>query len=48
MILVFSTEPTKSTQVKDMVTHALFEYLLIKEKQEEGLVFPDVLRHFNH
>ena len=47
MILIFSTEPTKSTQVKDVVTPALFEFLDFKALKMNGLVFPDALNHFS-
>jgi hypothetical protein len=48
MILVFSSEPTKSTFTKDRVTHALFEWIQLKERQTGSLVFPEVLNGFNH
>ena len=48
MILVFSSEPTKLTSVKDRVTHALFEWIQLKERQTGSLVFPEVLIGLNH
>ena len=48
MILVFSAEPTKATKVSDRATHALFEWIKVKEIQNGSLVFPDSLFGLNH
>ena len=48
MIIVFSAEPTKLTDVSHRVTHALFEWVEAYEKNEGALVFPDSLIGLNH
>ncbi len=48
MVIVFSSEPTKTTSTADRVTHALFEWLDSKEKQAGVLIFPDALIGLNH
>ena len=48
MVLVFSSEPTKTTNISHRVTHALFEWIDKKSIQTGELVFPDVLLGLNH
>ena len=48
MVIVFSSEPTKFTWTTDRVTHALFEWLKVKESQMGALIFPDALLGLNH
>jgi len=48
MVLVFSSEPTKTTSNSHRVTHALFEWIDKKSTYTGELVFPDVLLGLNH
>ena len=48
LILIFSSEPTLPTAVKDKTSAALFEYLRNKNEKYGNLVFPEAITHFNH
>ena len=48
LLIVKSSEPTRPTDVRDRVTHALLEYMNTKATKDGGLVLPQALYGFTH
>jgi hypothetical protein len=48
MVLVYSSEPTRPTNVKDRVTHALFEWIEFKKNKKGALILPNCVQGLNH
>ena len=48
MVIVFSSEPTRTTDVKDRVTYALFEWIELNKKKAGALILPDCVAGLNH
>ncbi len=48
MVIVYSSEPTRTTNVKDRVTHALFEWIELNKNKAGALILPDCVQGLNH
>ena len=48
LVLIFTSEPSNVTYVKDKATFALVEFLKNKKKNNGQILIPQDLNYFNH